>query len=176
MATVRAAIAALAGCLLVTGCQLTSGHPTTTAAAAVELRRPRVVDGDTFDATDADGRRVRVRLIGVDAPEIRHGATPAQCGAVQAQQELRRLLATVASLQMVPDPNSVAVDRYGRRLGYVQIEAGDVALLLLRAGVVEAWGPRGAAAPTRLSDYRAAQQVAQDAGAGSWRTCGTLGR
>ncbi|WP_158680860.1 thermonuclease family protein [Micropruina glycogenica] len=159
-----------------TGCQLTSGHPTTTAAAAVELRRPRVVDGDTFDATDADGRRVRVRLIGVDAPEIRHGATPAQCGAVQAQQELRRLLATVASLQMVPDPNSVAVDRYGRRLGYVQIEAGDVALLLLRAGVVEAWGPRGAAAPTRLSDYRAAQQVAQDAGAGSWRTCGTLGR
>lgn len=38
----RAAIAALAGCLLVTGCQLTSGHPTTTAAAAVELRRPRV--------------------------------------------------------------------------------------------------------------------------------------
>lgn len=176
MATVRAAIAALAGCLLVTGCQLTSGHPTTTAAAAVELRRPRVVDGDTFEATDADGRRVRVRLIGVDAPEIRHGATPAQCGAVHAQQELRRLLATVASLQMVPDPNSVAVDRYGRRLGYVQIDAGDVALLLLRAGVVEAWGPRGAAAPTRLSDYRAAQQVAQDAGAGSWRTCGTLGR
>ena len=61
-------------------------------------------------------------------------------------------------------------------VGYVQIDAGDVALLLLRAGVGEAWGPRGAAAPTRLSDYRAAQQVAQDAGAGSWRTCGTLGR
>ena len=176
MATMRAAIAALAGCLLVTGCQLTAGHPTTTVAAAVELRRPRVVDGDTFDATDADGQRVRVRLIGVDAPEIRHGATSAQCGAVEAQQELRRLLAGVASLQMVLDANSVAVDRYGRRLGYVHIDAGDVALLLLRAGVVEAWAPRGAAPPTRMSEYRAAQHVAQSMGAGSWRTCGTLGR
>ena len=81
-------------------------------------------------------------------------------------------LAAPESFGSEPD----AVLRAVEHLGYVQIDAGDVALLLLRAGVVEAWGPRGAAAPTRLSDYRAAQQVAQDAGAGSWRTCGTLGR
>lgn len=31
----------------------------------------RVVDGDTFVARDADGNEIRVRLIGIDAPESR---------------------------------------------------------------------------------------------------------
>lgn len=175
MRAARRIAAAVAGAVLVAGCQIGTG-PTTADDGVTELHQARVLDGDTFDATDAGGQPVRVRLIGVDAPEIRHGAVAAQCGAVEAQRVLRRLLAAVTSLRLVPDARSAPVDRYGRRLGYVQLGTDDVGLLLIRAGVVEAWTPHGAAAPTRMSEYLAAQRRAQNAGAGSWRTCGRLGR
>jgi micrococcal nuclease len=71
------------------------------AAAASAAPRPpagafiatveRVVDGDTLIAT-RNSRRVRVRLIGVDAPESVKPDSPVECFGPEASAQLEQLL------------------------------------------------------------------------------------
>lgn len=42
------------------------------------------VNGDTFNAA-VDGGRIRVRLLGVDAPELGHNSEVDECGAKAAK-------------------------------------------------------------------------------------------
>src|SRR4051794_32279111 len=51
----------------------------------------RVVDGDTFVAR-RDGRLLRVRLIGIDAPESVKPDAPVECFGKEAARFLQRLL------------------------------------------------------------------------------------
>lgn len=133
-----------------------------------------VNDGDTFTAA-ADGERIRVRLLGIDAPELGHDVD--ECGARAAKAALARVLAPGRQVRLVGDPVSDRVDRYGRRLAYVAVEGvDDVALAQLEAGLVEAWYPVGSAAPARFGRYVAAQATAIDSRSGSWPRCGRLGR
>lgn len=135
-----------------------------------------VSDGDTFTAA-ADGERIRVRLLGVDAPELGHDGGVDECGARAAKAALARVLAPGRQVRLVGDPVSDRVDRYGRRLAYVAVEGvDDVALAQLEAGMVEAWYPVGSAAPARFGRYVAAQATAIDNRSGSWPRCGRLGR
>ena len=154
------------------GCQLVDPAP----PPPLLLQRVVVLDGDTFDATTTTGVRVRVRLLGVDAPELAHAGRTAQCGAEAARRQLRRLVQG-STVELVDDPGSDRVDRYDRRLGYVADGYGaDVGLAVIKAGVAEAWAPASAAVPSRMSVYLEAQQAAQRAGVGSWQACGGLGR
>lgn len=50
----------------------------------------RVIDGDTFKTTTKDGKDVTIRLANVGAPET------GQEGAIEAAQELKRLLGSEA--------------------------------------------------------------------------------
>jgi micrococcal nuclease len=84
---------------------------------AVKLTVPvtHVVDGDTIRVA-LGGRAERVRLIGLDAPEIAHAPQPAECFGPAAFRFTRRSL----------DGRSVAIefdverrDRFGRLLAYV---------------------------------------------------------
>ena len=36
----------------------------------------RIADGDTLTAISANGTKLRIRLLGIDAPEIAHGTNP----------------------------------------------------------------------------------------------------
>jgi micrococcal nuclease len=38
----------------------------------------RVSDGDTVTAVSSEGTKLRIRLLGIDAPEIPHGPKPGQ--------------------------------------------------------------------------------------------------
>ena len=38
----------------------------------------RVSDGDTITALTSEGTKLRIRLLGIDAPEIPHGKKPGQ--------------------------------------------------------------------------------------------------
>lgn len=148
--------------------------PTSTQPAAT-LRLVSVSDGDTFTALDATGEKVRVRLLGIDAPETAHDGLPADCGADQATEALRRLI-TGRPLEVTADPVADPVDRFGRRLAYVSADGQDVAGALVRAGMAEAWYPAGEPTPTRYPDYRAAERGARATHAGLWATCRTIGR
>jgi len=135
-----------------------------------------IADGDTI--TVLAGRdKVRVRLLGIDAPEVAHETTPAQCGADDARTALARLVPIGTPVTVTTDPRSDATDQYGRTLGYVaSADVEDAALALLEAGLVEAWVPAGEPHPTRWQSFTTAQRAAQAARAGSWATCDHVGR
>lgn len=90
----------------------------------------RVVDGDTVHvrAVDGDGALVKVRLQGIDAPEL------AQAYGTQARNELALLLADAQQqVAMVVH----GTDRYRRTLGTLYAASVNVNLQMIRRGA--AW-------------------------------------
>jgi len=139
-----------------------------------QLARFGLLDGDTFDAVDGTSK-VRVRILGIDAPEISHDGSPPACGADDATAALKRLVdGQPVSIQS--DPRSAAQDQYGRQLAYVTVAGVDVGLRLIEKGFAEAWYPSSVKAPSRDAIYRAATARARSAQAGVWRVCTKLGR
>lgn len=125
----------------------------------------RVVDGDTLDVRLANGKRERVRLIGIDTPE--RGA----CFAAQATTLARRL-ALAKPVVLRGDPTQDTRDRYGRLLAYVWIPGGrDLGYQLLAGGAAKVYVFRTAF--QRLSAYRTAESGAKSRAVGAWRSCVT---
>ena len=85
----------------------------------------RVVDGDTLDL--ADGRRVR--LVGIDTPEV------GECGYDRASSALARLTLRQRVTLGRSDEDR---DQYGRLLRYVDVAGVDAGLVLLRRGLAVA--------------------------------------
>lgn len=167
------AVVGLLLCVGMSGCHdnLVAGRRASTSTVEVV----RVLDGDTFDATDSAGGRVRVRLLGIDAPEVAHGESAAECGAAAASRQLGRLV-TGRRVVLVTDPGGDAVDRYGRLLRYVEVRGVDVGLRQVRSGLAAAWHPATSSPPERYAGYVAAQLRSRAAQRGSWATCSSLGR
>ncbi|WP_017257546.1 thermonuclease family protein [Pedobacter arcticus] len=82
----------------------------------------RVVDGDTFWADNGTEKGVKIRLIGVDAPESRKtGRKEIGYYGKEAKEYLKKLL-NGKSVKLISDVDSL--DRYGRTLAYVYLEDG----------------------------------------------------
>lgn len=165
-----AGVLALALAAGLAGCQQAAPPPAEDVDTYVSRR---VIDGDTVDLAGPAGP-VRVRILGIDAPEVAHDGRPAQCGSADARERLAEL--TSDGVQLVSDPGSDPEDRYGRRLAYLEAGGVDVGGALVAEGLVGAWSPPSVAAPARLAHYRAAEAAAQDAMVGSWGPCQQLGR
>jgi len=99
----------------------------------------RVVDGDTLLLEGGE----RVRLLGVDAPELAREGRAGEAGAKEAKEFLRRLAeGRRVRLELDGEPK----DKYGRTLAYVFTEEGEMANEeLIRAGLAE---------PIRFFPYR----------------------
>ena len=150
--------------------------PTELPSNSPILTNAWVIDGDTIDATRRSGEKVRIRILGIDAPEIAHSPTPADCGGDAAKTALIRLV-DGKTVTITTDPGVGEKDQYGRVLAYVSIGGiADVGLRLVQDGMVAAWHPASEPEPTRYASYVVAQDAARTAGNGSWPTCGTLGR
>ncbi len=89
----------------------------------------RVIDGDTLELVDG----TRVRLIGVDTPELGRFGQPAQPLAHEATRFTQQFLAG-GPVRLQNDPYEQQ-DRYGRRLAYVWVEDRMLNEELLRAGL-----------------------------------------
>jgi micrococcal nuclease len=99
-----------------------------TGPAAEQVTQPIYVhDGDTIRIG-----RERIRIIGLDTPEIGSGARCAaeQRGAVAARAELERMLFR-AKVTIRRD----GTDRYGRTLAYVYADGKNVARELISMGL-----------------------------------------
>ncbi len=77
------------------------------------FRVTRVLDGDTLELDNGE----RVRLIGVDAPEIHHPEIPVQRFGKEAAEFLKRF-AEGFECTLEYEPNNIR-DQYGRLLAYV---------------------------------------------------------
>lgn len=134
------------------------------AAATVE----RVIDGDTI-VVRLDGRRERVRYVGVDTPETVKPGTPVQCYGPAAHALNARLLAPGQRILLRFDRE--LRDRYGRLLAYVYRVRDTlfVNAALMRAGAARTLeiSPNTAHA----ADFAALQASAQAAGRGLWSAC-----
>ena len=162
--------AALVGLLLVSACSdPTADTPVPTASSETpELFTVlSVADGDTI-TVDVAGARERVRLIGIDAPEV--SGAPECFGSEAAQYAKNSLSGT--SVGLVLDPTQDDRDRYGRLLRYVILPDGtDFDAQLITLGYAHEYTYDKPY--QRQSAYRAAQSAATSADRGLWspETC-----
>lgn len=136
--------------------------------ATAQARVTRVTDGDTI-VIAVDGRRERVRLIGIDAPEVSHDGSPSDCYGQAATRLLRRL---AGDRRVEVRPGREQRDRYGRLLAYVKVRGAvdDLQTTLLREGAARTLEifPNTANA-ARYADLAA---TARAQGRGLWGACG----
>lgn len=142
---------------------------------AVSATVTRVIDGDTVDVRLSDGSTDRVRLLGVDTPEIQSTNKPGEYGGITNELCLRQWgiaaknyandLLTGESVNLVLDP--IAGDRgnYGRLLAYIEISEYDFNQLLIEQGFARAtpeWPS------TRINNYTNVQQTSLATNTGLW--------
>jgi micrococcal nuclease len=118
-----------------------------------------VIDGDTIDVATIG----RVRLLGIDAPEIRRGDDTSAPFGREARERLTSLL---LHRWVRLEHEGAALDAYHRRLAYVMTEDGQfVNALLVREGLARV----SARVPlTRLRELQQAEAHAQELRRGMW--------
>lgn len=93
----------------------------------------KVVDGDTIDVL-IDGKKERVRFIGIDTPESVDPRRPVQCYGVESSNYVKRLLSG-ESVALEVDKTQGDRDRFNRLLRYIYLESGEnLAEKMLTAG------------------------------------------
>lgn len=129
----------------------------------------RVIDGDTIeiDAYDAHQRRptTRVRLWGIDCPEVAHPGKPASEPWGDEATEYMTSLLNGGAITLRLEAHRVR-DVYDRLLAHLDLPDGRrVNVLLLEAGLAEAddrWPHR------ELARYESAERAAKAAERGIW--------
>lgn len=138
-------------------------------AEPVLVRVDWTVDGDTFYATrEDDGERVKVRIIGVDTPEVEH-ETPAECYGDEAWDFARaQLEGNLAWLTF----DAECLDVYDRTLAYV-IRGDGAEGFFDRVLARQGYATELTIEPndTYADDIRADERAARDEGLGLWGAC-----
>lgn len=128
-----------------------------------------VVDGDTVEVSTPNGRDVRVRLLGISAPEIPQPGKPGECYGSASTRNLRQLLSVGTQVTLVSDPTQDDVDTYGRWLRYVEAGGRDIGRAQIRSGAAAA---RDSSDPvSRHAAYAQVEAQARERGAGMWTAC-----
>ncbi len=129
----------------------------------------RVVDGDTIIVL-VNGRRERVRLIGIDTPESVDKNRPVQCYGHEASAYTESLLPPGTPVRLVRDVE--ARDQYDRLLAYV-VRTDDQ--LFVNLDLIE----NGYAGPLTYPPndhyarlFESSADTAASVGIGLWGTCG----
>ena len=129
----------------------------------------KVVDGDTVDVRLTSGAKKRVRLLGIDTPEVYGGV---ECGGPAASAAMKRMLPYGTRVKLVSDSTQASTDRYGRILRYIS-RTKDGAQI----NRAQVW--RGNARVyvynnkpfKRVASFRDAQAAAKAAPRGIWKNC-----
>lgn len=127
-----------------------------------------VVDGDTIDVA-IGGRTARVRLIGIDTPELHVEDGPPECFATEAAEYTRQLLPVGTEVRLERDV--VGTDDYGRVLAYVYRR--DHRWLVNERIVASGYAQPLSIAPNDAyaADFAAAAVAARGGGLGLWAAC-----
>jgi micrococcal nuclease len=122
-----------------------------------------VADGDTVTAITANQTKLRIRMLGIDAPETPKGTKfPGQPYGPEAEAYLKRLV----------EGKHVKVeiygsDRYQRLLSTIFIDGKDINLAMIEVGLAEVYRGPESGNPYEVQ-YQAAEQVARAAKKGMW--------
>jgi micrococcal nuclease len=163
----------LAGCSAQLGAT-SSDHP-----KSFEATVTHVVDGDTIDVRYANGSTERVRLLGIDTPEVHVAVQPGEYEGVpdtDAGRACLRAAGENASAVLVDrladervklelDPEADVRGGYGRLLAIVVHENSSVNLDLIQVGHARLYDT----AFSERDRYAQAEQMARDANRGLWQ-------
>ena len=151
---------------------IADAHAATTVATTSSDFFPivRVVDGDTI-VVHKDGKQVKVRLIGLDTPEVVDPRKPVQCFGRAASDEAHNIL-DGQSVRLETDPSQDLHDKYGRLLAYVYVPASSTpeGILVNKYMIEQGFGHEYTYnAPYKYQkEFKAAESAARTAGRGLW--------
>lgn len=115
--------------------------PATPSTASLQSTSPRaeayqvvrVVDGDTIVVQDKKGSQLKIRLIGIDTPEVVDPRRPVQCFGKEASAKMRELVVG-KFVRLEKDPTGDTIDNYKRSLRHVYVDNKHVNAEMIRAG------------------------------------------
>ena len=125
----------------------------------------KIVDGDTIDVKMYDNT-VRVRLIGIDTPELVDPRRPVECFALEASNKAKEIL-TNQSVRLETDITQGDRDKYDRLLRYVFLPDGtNVNQLMIAQGYAQEYTYE--LPYTYQEEFQQAEKSAQDNQLGLW--------
>ncbi len=141
---------------------LGSSVPSCASHRTVEGEVSRVIDGDTVTLATREGTKLRVRLYGIDAPEVRHEKMAGQPYGKEAKEAL-----TALALGRRVTVEIVDIDVHGRMVGIVHRSGVDINLEMVRSGY--AWAYRRYLSSPYASRYLDAEREARGRRLGLWK-------
>jgi micrococcal nuclease len=162
---VRVALSIVAVATVIPGCSSATGRASPVGPGGKLVSITRVTDGDTIRVM-FQGHDERVRLIGVDTPEVPWYGGQGECFGVEAGLYARQRLSG-RSVRLVFDVDHR--DRYRRLLAYVYVDRELFNLTLVQGGYA-----RSDPHPPNVRMAKAfsrAEDQAQAAGRGLWSAC-----
>lgn len=158
--TVRAVLGVLL--VFLTACDPAATTSNSLPEASLETEVTRIVDGDTLYVADLDER---VRLIGIDTPEV--DPSP-ECYGPESSAHLAELAPVGSDVVVVFDVERQ--DQYGRNLAYVYVGDDLVNEEMVADGYARVYTfPPNTA---HVETLEAAERAARDSGLGMWGACG----
>lgn len=129
----------------------------------------KVIDGDTLDVKLRSKKKERVRVIGIDTPEV-YGGT--ECMGPEASANAKKLFPKDTKVKLFSDTTQDLKDKYDRILRYVQRIKGkkDLGKLQLKAGLARVY-VYDKTPFKRVKDYRKAEKSAKNKDLGIWGEC-----
>lgn len=175
LALLAVVLVAGAGCLEVA---VDTGSPAGPPTPTADVQVTHVVDGDTIDVRFPDGRTDRVRLLGVDTPEVHVETDPAEypgvantaagraClrGAGEDASKFTRDSVANRSVALAYDSQADRRGGYDRLLAYVVLENESLNYDLVRTGHARVYETEF----TRRDRYDEAMATAREEGRGLW--------
>jgi micrococcal nuclease len=136
--------------------------PSHAVIRTVEGTVMRVSDGDSVIVETAEETKLRTRLYGIDAPEIRYGKKVGQPFGEDAKQALSKMiLGKKVRLEIID------IDRYRRMVGIVYLDGKNINEEMVRLGL--AWAYRRYLDAPYASEFIGAEKEAREKGLGLWQ-------
>lgn len=120
-----------------------------------------ITDGDTIRIVTQSHQVKKIRLYGIDTPEIDQTYGP------EATEKLRKLIDGKSIILDIK-----GTDRYGRTVAIVMKDSVDIGLVLIKEGY--AWAYRKYLDPVRLQKYVEAENYARSKKLGLWKNAGAV--
>ncbi len=149
--------------LVLTGliCLVWIGPVTAATPRTLVARVERVTDGDSVIAVADNKTRLRIRLLGIDAPERPYTGKPGQPYAEEARDYLDQLIGG-KTIQV----DAYGRDQYNRVLAVLWDEQINVNLLMVAMGYAEVY--RGAPCVVQCRELVSAEAKARQDAVGMW--------
>jgi len=123
----------------------------------------RIVDGDTVEFV-CEGKKKKIRIIGIDTPETVHPSKPIECFGKNATEKITELVQN-KKVKLLKGLGTDNRDKYGRLLRYVEIGGQDVGAKMINDGFAFSYKTYP---HEKLDEYNKLEIEAREGESGLW--------